>query len=56
MNERGWQILFRRRCQVQHLSPGTFEKLAQAMEIAKAQASAKAQLTNPTDGVDAHDV
>ena len=42
--------------QVQHLSPGTFEKLAQAMEIAKAQASAKAQLTHPTDGVDAHDV
>ena len=42
--------------QVQHLSPGTFEKVEQAMEIAKAQASAKAQLTNPTDGVDAHDV
>jgi hypothetical protein len=42
--------------QVQHLSPGTFEKVEQAMESAKAQASAKAQLTNPTDGVDAHDV
>ena len=34
--------------QVQHLSPGTFEKLEQAM------ASAKARSTSPTD-VDAHD-
>lgn len=35
---------------IQHLSPGTFEKVEQAM------ASAKAQKTNPTDGVNAHDV
>jgi hypothetical protein len=33
-----------------HLSPGTFEKVEQAM------ARAKAQKTNPTDGVNAHDV
>ena len=36
--------------QLQHLSPGTFEKVEHAM------ARANAQKTNPTDGVNAHDV